>query len=186
MPRIFYVNGETMVTVTGAAGTAISTLRTQLGLATNAVQVTQTYHQKDIIVDAYGQQNPPELQVFGGEAMITMDLVDFDPLVLAECIRLSMGGAPAEGLLARAGALMGGGVALGVAGNNYINLNLSSPVAGLPYNFPSAYLHQQPVVIPLGTEKSITRLTWRAIAYSVDPWNNGLGSFGAVLYNRVA
>lgn len=174
-----------MVVVVGPSGSAIAGAA-QLGLAPDPIQVTLNEHSKPLIVDAYGQDNTIDEQVFGGDALINMTLIHFSAIALSECTRLAWASAPTEGTLGRAGFRRGNGVALGAAGSSFINLNIASPIAGLPYNFPAAWLAERPVVIPLGTEKSMVRLTWKACAYSIDPWNGGTGSLGAVLYNRVA
>lgn len=186
MPRNFYINGESMITVVGPPTSAIATA-TQLGLAPDPIRVTLIEHSKPLIVDAYGQDNIVDEQVFGGDALINMTLVHFDPVILAECVRLAWPSSTAEGQLGRAGTRRGNGVAPQTAGSSMINLNISSPVAGLPYNFPTTWLADHPVMIPLGTEKSLVQLIWKANAYAVDPWGAvtpGFGSLGAILYNR--
>lgn len=191
MPRTIYINGESMVQTLFPAGSTISGI-SQLGLTVDAIEVVLQVHSEPILVDAYGKGNPIDEQVFGGEATIMMNLVDFNPTALAECVRLSFpvfggAGTTAEGALGRAGARRGGGAATAAgAGSSYIGLNITSPVAGLPYNFPAAYLRDEPYRFPLGTERSIVRLTWRALAYQLDPWGGGTGSLGAILYNRTA
>lgn len=184
MARIIYINGESMISVQGPQGSSIAG-NVQLGLAVEAVEVRLMIHSEPVIVDAYGKGNPVDEQVFGGEATIQMTLVDFNPTALQECVRLSFPGSALEGQLGRAGFLRGGAVALGTAGSTYINLNIASPVAGLPYNFPATYLRDEPYRFPLGTTRSMVTLTWKALAYSADPWNGGTGSQNVVLYNRV-
>jgi len=183
MPRNFLINGESMVVVQGPSGSAIAA-PCQLGLAPDAIRVSLNEHSKPLIVDAYGQNNTVDEQVFGGDALINMTLVHFSAIVLAECVRLAWPSAPAEGTLGRAGTRRGNGVPIGAAGSSFITLNISSPVAGLPYNFLTAWLAERPITIPLGTEKSAVVLTWKANAYSIDPWNGGTGSLGVPLYNR--
>lgn len=168
----------------------------QLGLSQDAIVITEQFQQDDIGVDAYGNTpspNPPDLQVFGAQAMIDMDLVHYDVGVLQECIRLSMGNGiqGSEGLQGRAGTLMGGNQALYGPQNFYISVGISSPapqspIGGVPWFFPTAYLWNQPVVYPLGTKRSVVRLRWRAIAYSIDPWNGGTGSLGVPIYTHAA
>lgn len=185
MPRAFQINGESLVVVTGPAGSAIA-VPTQLGLSSDAVRVTMYEVSEEVHVDAYGKGNPVDEQVFGGWARIEMNMVHFSQLTLAECVRLAFPGALVEGSLGSAGRLRGNQVPVGNAFSSFITLNIASPRESLPYNFLTAWLAEQPYMMPLGTERSIARLIWKANAYSVDPWNGGAGSLGAVLYNRVA
>ncbi len=183
MSRTFYISGESLVSVKGAVNTPIGTL-TQLGLSDTQITVTLDSKYLDIPVNAWGQV-PPEVQYMLSEAQIDMTLINFDPNVLETCVQLSMGGAAAVGQTARAGTLMGGGVPRFAAGNNYISLNIYSPVAQRPWRFYTTYLSRPPFTWPLGTERSIVRLNWRAMLFTVDPWNNGLGAAGAILYDHV-
>ena len=80
---------------------------------------------------------------------------------------------------------MGGNVARFAAGNNFIGLNLTSPVASKPWRFYFAYLVAPPATFPLGTEKSIIGLQWRAIPFTVDPWQGGSGALGQILWDHV-
>ena len=70
------------------------------------------------------------------------------------------------GVLAPAGSLMGNGLPAFASGNHYISLNLLSPQLGFPWRFPTSYLTEQPIVIPLGTEKSMVKMRWKAIPYA--------------------
>jgi hypothetical protein len=181
MARAYFINGETMVYVKGAAGTAIASL-TELGLSDTEVRIILGSKYDDIKVNAYGEMVPPEIQVFGGEARLSFTLVHFDQAVLRECIRLA-NAAPVEGQEGRAGTLMGGGVALGVAGNNYVQFGFSSPIGQLPWRFFACILTDSPEW-PVGTHRSIVQCNVRAIPYSVDPWNNGTGLLGVPLYDH--
>ncbi len=186
MARQYFINGETMITVKGNATSQIATVQ-QLGLSQDAIEVTEYYMQDDIGVDAYGNTphpNPPDMQIFGSYATFTTNLVHYDPVILQECIRLSFGNAPVEGQQSRAGSLYGGNVALYAPGNCYISVGTSSPVGNIPWTFLSCHMAQQPFIYPLGTKRSIVRVQWRAIAYSVDPWNGGTGSQGVPVYTH--
>lgn len=189
MARSFYINGESMVNIQGPSDSPVIPVQTQFGLAADAIRVTIIKHSKKLIVDAYGQDNPVDEQVFGAEAIIDINFIHFDAAILAECIRLMLPGAVTEGLLGRAGRPRGGPIsglsALGT-GTHFVALNITSPVMGLPYTFPYCYLDEQPVTIPLGTEKSIVQTRFRAIAYTVDPWGGSVGSLGSTLYTRTA
>lgn len=182
MARQYVINGESMVVVKGPPGPLGAAV--QLGLSATPINIQGDFHHEDIKVDAYGKDNPPDLQLFGSQAYIDMDLVHFDPLVLQACVSLSIGAGLPEGEQARAGTLMGGGVPLYATGNNYVGVNILSPVLGIPWLFYACYLARNPLTYPLGTERSVVRLRWRAIAYAVDPWNGGTGSRGVPLYDH--
>lgn len=183
MGRAYYVNGESMIYVKGPSGGAIAAL-SELGLAEGPISISFENQHEDVKVDAWGNA-PPDIQYFLGTATISMALVHFDPAILSECQQLAMaGGAGTEGMLPHAGTLMGGGVALYQPGNSFLSLNIASPVQGAPYQFPAAYLMNSPSPYPLGTERSVVQLTFRATPYTEDPWNNGQGAQGAVLWTR--
>lgn len=166
MARAYFLNGETLVTVDGG----------ELGLAESPVSISIKYDHDDVKVNAFGN-SPPELQYMGMEASITMTLVHFDHALLSTCIRRSTGGASAVGQLARAGTRMG-------AGGHLMILRLTSPIESKPWRFPSAYLAAAPVTWPLGVERSVVTVTWRAIAFKADPYGGGTGSAGAVVWDH--
>ena len=179
MSRAYYINGETMVTVSNNAlgGTQ------QLGLADSPIVINMNFRHDDIRVDTFGNAGiPPELQFMLADVSISMTLIHFDASILNTCIKESMGGAPAIGQLPRAGTLQGGQVALGAAGNHFISMGLSSPVGGQPWLFYATYLANSPVNFPLGTERSAVRCNWRAIPFSTDPWGGGTGSQGVPIW----
>lgn len=186
MARDFQINGETMVLVKSNPQSSIATL-SQLGLSDNAISWAPVFRHMDIAVDAWGGDNgpPPEVQCFLEEVNIRMTLVHFDRTVLEECMRLSVAGGAVEGTLPRAGTRMGGGAARFAAGNNFIGLNLTSPVNNRPMRFYFAYLTGQPVEWPIGTRRTVVSMNWRCIPYTVDPWNAGLGALGTVIYDHV-
>lgn len=184
MARDIFINGETLVSVKGNVNTTISAL-TQLGLTDPSGVVTITFnnYHDDILVDTFGPNTPMDEQIFLTDANITMTLVQFDEAVLEVCQTEAMGGV-GFGTLGHAGTRLGGGNVRFAANNHYIGLNLSSPIAGKPYRFYFAYLAGTPIRWPLGTKRSLVELNWRAIAYTTDPWNAGLGAFGQVLFDR--
>lgn len=163
MARDWYINGEALVKVSNAALGGVQ----ELGLTDSPIHISPTFHHLDMRVDAMGGQAPPETQFMLMEARITMSLIHFDYGVLNSCIQSSMAGAPAVGTMPRAGSLMGNSVALGASGNNLITLGITTPVGPAPWKFYACYLTDFPW--PLGTEKSVVQLTWRAIPYTVDP-----------------
>lgn len=197
MSRDFYINGETMVSVKGRSDSAIGSIQ-QLGLCADQIRVVPQWRHLEIEVNAWA--GVPEAQFMMAYADIAMNLVHFDPIILETCIQESMGGAPAIGAMAHAGARLGNGqprFAPGIlTGNHLIGLNLSSPVAGLPWRFFYTFLSSPPVDWPLGAERSVVHLNWRAIPYTTDPWGvttiiNGVpvggpgqGSYGSPLWDN--
>ena len=185
MARDYFINGESMVYVKGRADSAIGNL-TELGLASGPILVTPIFHHQPINVNALGTA-PAEMQFMLAEARITMSLVHFDRTVLDVCLTESMAGAPAVGQLARAGARMGNNLprfaAGGALGNHYIGLNIASPVGQKPWRFFYSFLAERPTEMPLGAERTICVCSWRAIPYTQDPWGNGTGAQGALLFD---
>lgn len=193
MARDFVINGETMVAVKGRTDSAIAGL-TNLGLSVDQVVITPFFRQDEIRVEAWGDA-PVDVQFQLASVNVSMTLVHFDPAVLDECVRLSMAGAPTEGTTNRAGQRLGNGLARFApasanpgtgyqGGNNLIGLNLSSPVLNKPWRFLFSYLGAQPYMFPLGTRRSMVRLSWTAIPYTTDPYNGGLGAYGAVIWDH--
>lgn len=165
-----------------------------LGLASGPIVVTPEFYHKDMIVDAWGQNAPVDTQFMLASAHISMRLIHFDRTVLNYCIAAACGSTVVGGM-ARAGYRMGGNVARFAPGNNYIGLNIASPVDLLPWRFLYTYLYGQPIEYPLGTEKSEVLLNWRAIPYTTDPWGGsvaqpntlpGTGANGAILWDNTS
>lgn len=182
MSRVVYVNGETMVYVKGNTASPIANI-SELGLAESPIRVTLDSRYLDVQVDAWGGEIPIDVQNRLSAINVSMSLVHFDPAVLEACVEESMG-ASTFGVLARAGNLMGGNAPRFNPLNHYIGLNLASPVGLRPWRFYFAYLVGPPMDWPLGTERSVVTLNWRAVPYTQDPWNGGLGASGYVLFDR--
>ena len=178
MGREYIVNGETMVFVKGCNASAIAEL-SELGLSDSSIVITLNSKHLDIGVDDYGNDIPAEELWMLASANIRMTLVHFDNDVLSACISESMAGGT-EGTMVAAGTPMGGGAPLLSSINHYIGLNLSSQI-GTPWRFPSAYLSEQPMIYPLGTERSLVVLNWRAIPYGL--FGSEITSSGVVLYD---
>ena len=201
MARNLFINGESMVYVRGPSGDADigGSSLTQLGLAGDPIQVQLGLRHRDVIVDAWGPEIPMDVQTFLSDVIINMNLVHFERDILDACLRLSMGGVATVGLLGRAGrrlgaAVGGPGLAPFTAGNSYIGLIIDSPVAGKVWRFYSTYMTGTPVNFPLGTERSIVAVQFRAIHYTDDPWGgslthggtDGTGSLNAKLWDHPA
>lgn len=184
MARDLYISGESLVTVKGCVTSGIANL-SQLCLTDSPITITFDNKYIDVNVDAWGDM-PAEVQYKLGGVIITMRAVHFDPDILEACLAESQGGAVTAGQMTRAGTRLGGGVTRFQAGNHYIGLNITSPVASRPWRFLSCYLVGPPARWPIGTERSLVDLNWRCIPYTPDPWNNGLGAAGYFLWDRVA
>lgn len=184
MARQYFVNGESLCLVKSRADSLIGNL-TQLGLSMDPIVITPTIQHRDITLDAWGGVVPNDVQVMLGTVDISINLIHWDLLVLDECLRLSMGFPPVIGTMNRAGTLIGNGLPRFAVGNNYIGLNIASPVGNKPWRFFSAYMTGSPFSIRLGTEKSILSTQWKAIPYFPDPWNAGLGAFGVPVFDYV-
>lgn len=182
MTRTVYVNGEAMVYVKGMAGSLIANL-SELGLADSQIPLTFRPIVEDVIVNAHGRVGC-DTQVFLEDCLITMNLVHFDPTILAECYRLSKGAPSAAGNVARAGTLLGAGLARFAAGNKFIGLNIASPVGSLPWRFFFAYMTGPAFSFPVGNDRTVTTVNWRAIPYQADPWGGGLGAQNAPLWDN--
>ena len=168
MARDFFISGECLVTVKGRSDSAIAAL-SQLGLPLADIRVTPNFRHRDINVDAWGEA-PADVQWLLADLNVRMALLHIDRAVLDVCLSLSMGGGQAlVGQFARAGTRLGNNLPRFAPGNNYIGLNLSSPIAGKPWRFGFAYLTGPPMEFPLGVEKSVVTLNWRVVPYTQDP-----------------
>jgi len=189
MARDIFVNGETLVQVKGPSGSGIATL-SELGLSVDPIRISPEFNRLDVMADAWGKA-PFEEQWMLATVRVQMTLVHFDRAVLSTCVGLGMANATAngnttEGVMARAGARMGNNVARFAAGNCFIGLNLTSPIAAIPWRFFYSFLDTPPYIFPLGTERSLVTLNWRVIPYTQDPYNGGSGAAGYVLWDHTA
>lgn len=183
MSRGWFINGESMVSVKGNTGTGISSI-TQLGLSDGPIRVSADFRHRDINLDAFGGEIPPDVQFMLAAVNVSMGLIHVDRDVLDACLRESMGGSATIGAVARAGVVLGGGVARFAAGWHYVGLNILSPVANKPWRFYAAYLTASPMEHPLGTEKSVITVNWRCIPYALDPWGDGTGASGVPIWDH--
>ncbi len=172
-----------------------------LGLSVDQIKIAPTFHHVEQKSDDFGPNGVPETRWEIADCRIDMDLVHYDPDVLDACMVESMGGgiivpvgsplippttagivgfnnAPQNsffaGVLPSMGTPMGGNFPPLSSGNHYMSLSILSPQGNYPYRFPTAYMPSNPLEIPLGTNKSIVRLSWRAIPYRYHvPLSNG-------------
>ena len=179
MTRSLRVPGESMVYVRGPAGSVIAGNGNQLGLAVDEISITPQFFKEAVNVNAWGQA-PVDMQHMMAQVTISMNLAHFDRPFLDECIRLSMGGGTTVGQTGRAGRLLGNNLAQFAQGNLYIGLSIAAPVEGKPWRFYYCYLADQPVVFPMGVQRSIVNCNWVAIPYTNDPWGGGTAQGGTV------
>lgn len=204
MARDFVVNGETLVKVSfgdhipaGFSNIAESaTNLCELGLASEGIRITPTFHHLDVHVDDFGPDVPAEVLWMLADCTVQMTLIHYDRNVLDLCLAESMGGALVgspgppggnfryAGTMRAAGAPMGAYRTLRASGNRFIGLNLASPVLQLPWRFPASYLAVTPAEIPLGTEKTQVKLNWRAIPYATGGGGE-IRSSGVVLFDHL-
>lgn len=207
MARDFQVNGESLVRVQFGAhitGTSLTSGAGDLGLASEPITVTPTFFHRDILTDDFGPNVPAEVMWNLATVTIRMKLVhfDLDNLIFAYGESMAGGvpqggpfpGDPIDGRLAPAGSLLGNGIALLSSGCHYVGLLIQSPVLGLPWHFPSAHMVGQPFIFPLGTEKTVADVTFRAITYvpltsvgvhtSGTPGFKEISSSGVTLWDR--
>lgn len=193
MARDFVIAGECLVLVKGRTDSAIANL-TQLALSASPIRITPEFRHLPIHVDAWGEA-PVDIQFMLATVDIVIDMIHVDWSILDVCTQLSMGGAPSIGSTARAGQRLGNGMARFApsvvspatgygAGNNLIGLNISSPVVGKPWRFLYSFMTAPPWEFPIGAEKSVVRTNWRAIPYTIDPYNGGLGAYGTPLWDH--
>lgn len=183
MARQIVVNGEVLLRVKGAQGTALANL-SDFGLSEAPTVMTFKFVHKDITMDAAGGVVPVEIQAMMSEVLISTTMIQTDLDILEELMRLAMGGGAQFGQTGRAGTLMGGGVARFQPGYKFVGLNLTSPVLNRPWRFFHTYLMSPMGAWPIGTEKSVIPVTFRAVAYSPDPWNGGNGMLNYPLFDR--
>lgn len=183
MSRTIFVNGESLVYVKGPQGSAIAAL-SELGLAQEQLRITLNPKHEGVALDAWGGEGSPmDIQIMLASVTVTMTLLHYDPDVLEECVRLGMGGS-AFGKLGRAGKLMGNGLSRFAAGNNFIGLNVASPVGQRPWRFLYSHTTGPAADYPLGARKSVVTVNWTVVPYTTDPWQGGSGATDYILFDR--
>lgn len=162
MARAFYLAGETIVKTDGS----------ELGLAEAPIVVTPRFKHADVNTDEFDSA-PCEVLCQGADVIIRMTLVHYDDSILQTAMQKSM--ADSYGTLQANGTIMRAG-----STNSYVSLVLQSVLED-DWTFPNAYLAEMPVEMPLGTGRSLVKLTWRAIPYAseISPLSNA-----SVLWTR--
>lgn len=211
MSRTFLINGESIVYTTfgesvesiqEATPTSPGGQTYELGLAEGPIRVIFSPQYQEVYTDNIGPKVPVDLLTQNVAVFISMVLVHYDPFVLDACIQEGLGG-QAAGILTtpaglynnlltvqNAGIQIGGGFPVGTPFNHYIGLAITSNAFGKPYYFPATYLTGNPLVIPLGTEKSLADVQFRSIPYNFPAAKAspgiGLGEVVANLYVQSA
>lgn len=186
MARQYHVTGEHMVYVRnwympGARNTTDASSEeevffVELGMTSESTQITVNYGQTDVYTDDYVPGAPAEvLTGMYRDAFISMTLVHFDEDVLNMCIANAAGSSDAA-LQGSPGVPMGRWKDVTEEGCFYVELYLQPAIRfgleqGLvtarqekPWKFFHAYL-QGNWTYPIGAEKSLVKLQWRAVPY---------------------
>lgn len=197
MPRDVVIPGECLVRVKGSTATSMSQTQ-ELGLASEGVSITPRFRHRDIKADDFGPDIPAEVMWNLADVTIDMTLVHFDDVILNCCMAESMCGRGnvtqvtmgQVGTLAAAGSLLGNNLALYASGNHYVSLNLQMARFAIggeafyrPWTFPTCYLTSEPLKIPVGTDRQLVQMQWRAIPYG-QMVNGEVRSAGSILFTR--
>lgn len=181
MSRRYVINGESLVIVKGETNAQHISEPTELGLTAGAVTISFAPRHKEVHVDDYGREVPAEVLPMMSTADIHMTLAHFDYGAAEECLTESMGGVSflfpggeaedvgsevVEYYFDTGGRPLGNGYPLYASGNHYVSVEIRSPVERRPWLFHSCYLTGQPVKIPLGSERTLLEMHWRAIPYA--------------------
>lgn len=206
MARSYTIYGEHIVKIysgsTNFTFTETSGQIVELGLTDNITRIQPIFHHQDIHVDDFGNKAPAEVMSMMAECRIEMTLVHYDPTVLSCCLWDAKGfngigtdlgfEALNEGACGAAGTLMGGGRDVGHEDNRYSELFLIFPKTDevtmsqrQPYVFHACYLDSRPLEIPISTERSLVKLSWRAIPYDTfASGSNEIRSSGSIIWSR--
>lgn len=198
MARDFVINGECLASVkfgmhqagqpywSGDPGNGgVSGTYFELGLTDGPITVSPTFRHRDFRCDDFGPEIPVEVLSMMADVRISMNLIHYDDTVLDVCIAESLGNPGVNtGVFMPSMRPLGQNRPRLASGCHYISLNLSSPVLTRPWRFWTSYLLGDPVEFPLGTEKTVARVNWRAVPYR--PQVSGLDvlASGAVLWDR--
>lgn len=193
----FYINGPSLVYVKGV--NALATLgpadeirpwRHELGITAGPIRIIPNFVHHDINVDDFGPDIPADCHAMIADVSIHMILVHYDEEVLQKCFANSLGYPTVGGFaeIERPGTLAGAGVSLGRGkqifepGNSFISLSLTAggPQPGdnvqttPPWRFPACYIPANPTEIPIGSDRTLLVLRWRAIPYKplFKPYSN--------------
>lgn len=192
MGRRFVVPGATMVRVKGGGHLPppLHQHAANLGLTSESISITPRFVHQDLPVDDFGPTIPPEVMAMMADCTINMTLVHYDPDLLNICVQEANGGGNGvytnDGSLAPGGRLLGNNRPMYASGNHYMAVSLVSvSVLEQRWRFKSCYLNAQPLEIPVGTERTLVKLSWRAIPYVPMNANGEVLSVSGRLWDRV-
>jgi len=178
MASFLRVNGYASVYV-GAQDSVFSALA-ELGWTVDGVEIAETHYSEDVYTDRLGGHIPEDIQNFGAEARITLDLIKYDLAVLRKIIPRVYEGTvgltpnvPAEagGLFVACGSMFTCGIKRQYGGttgdckNPGSLANATTFASGTPegnWIFPRCYVVDERSV-KVGTKVTRHRLTLRAL-----------------------
>lgn len=197
MARDFQIFGESIVRLrfSSSIPTSPKGPTWELGLTLESIKVQPNFHHYDVKTDSFGPTIPADTLCYLADATIKFKLIHFDPVPLNYWLQESLAGAGQSGTVSViggampfAGSPMGGGIALYKPGNHYVGLGIVNQVGNAQWRFPATYLTAPPMIMPLGTEKSVVECHVRALPYVPLGYEEGGGSnnpssIGAVLWD---
>lgn len=185
MGRNYNINGPAMVSVLGGRhlkllggdlGLLGSVAPVELGLSAGDVRVEPRFYHRDIHVDAFGDKVPAEVEWKLADVSISAKLIHYDPQVLDVCLTEAMGGGGfavgqewRPGIMGPAGTMLGKNKELFASGCHYMALVIASPYQQRPQYFPTCYLSERPLILPVGTNVTAAEVNWRYIPYAPQP-----------------
>lgn len=182
MPRLYQIFGEFIVKLYGSQFNNVlpgaefdEIVSVELGLTSESTVIVPRFYHQDVHSDDFGTEVPAEVLINLADVNIRMTLVHFDMDVLRICMRMGMGFGPGtvddlaeDGGLGPCGQPMGANEVVGLHPNRFIRMSLIPARFqgnGFPWRFKSCYLDSRPLEIPVGTERTLVKLSWRAIPY---------------------
>ena len=123
----------------------------ELGFSQDQVRIIPRFQHRDVMADDF-PATPALILWMLADVIVEMNLSYFDANILDACIKMSMSSSTF-------GTFVGAGTI-----QTFTTLQVGgSGDQGAPWNFPKAYLAEQPMEWPLGNERSVVRLRWRAV-----------------------
>lgn len=139
---------------------------TELGLAMDSITIAPRFRHKDVHVDDFGGEIPPDVMSMLLFADVRMVLSHYDPIVLGTCVAHAVGSTTA-GECGPAGAMLlsrGFGIRLYLIPRNDI-----------PWQFKASYLNSEPLEVDIGTKLSQVQLNWRCLPINTSLFTTGRG-----------